>query len=93
MERQGPYRLSDHDLDNEAIEIGSNNRQLNYQQIIYGRSGDASNRNHESGLSVIFKRILNKWNRGKSIHPVIKDGSCSICLSSFCEGQPVIQLK
>ena len=78
LERQGRYRLGDHDPYNETSEIRSTIRQFNYQQIIYRRPNDASNRNHENGLSIIFKRIVNKWNRGNSIHPLIKDDSCSI---------------
>ena len=78
LERQGRYRLGDRDSYNETSEIRSAIRQFNYQQIIYRRPNDASNRNHENGLSIIFKRIVNKWNRGNSIHPLIKDDSCSI---------------
>ena len=78
LERQGRYRLGDRDSYDETSEIRSAIRQFNYQQIIYRRSNDASNRNHENGLSIIFKRIVNKWNRGNSIHPLIKDDSCSI---------------
>ena len=93
LERQGRYVLSDNDHSNEAIEIRSNNRQLNYQQIIYSRSSNTRHRNHENALSVTFKRIVNKWNRDNSIHPIIQDDSCSICLSSFAEGKSIIQLK
>ena len=91
--RHHQYRIRDHNPDNEAIEIRPFNMQLNHQQIVYNRSNNTSERNQENGLSVAFKRIMKKWNRGSSIHPIIKNESCSICLSSFSEGESVIQLR
>ena len=93
MGRQSRYVLNDHTPDNEAIEIRSVNGEFNYEQIIYRRSSNSHERNLENGLSVIFNRIMKKWKRSNSIHPAIKDVSCSICLSSFTEGKSVIQLR